>query len=56
MIRLYMDENVHGTITSGLRRRNIDVLTVQEDHRSGLPDPEVLDRAIELGRVPLLPG
>ncbi|MEM1369541.1 MAG: DUF5615 family PIN-like protein [Cyanobacteria bacterium P01_H01_bin.15] len=46
-----MDENVHGAITNGLRQRNIDVLTVQEDQRSGISDPEVLDRATELKRV-----
>ena len=30
---------------------NIDVLTVQEDNRSGLADPEVLKRAIALNRI-----
>lgn len=46
-----MDENVHGAITNGLRQRGIDVLTVQEDGKSGLPDPAVLDRAIALNRI-----
>lgn len=46
-----MDENVHGAITNGLRRRAIDGLTVQEDNRSGISDPEVLDRSTELSRV-----
>lgn len=46
-----MDENVHGAITIGLRQRAVDVLTVQEDHRSGITDSEVLDRATELQRV-----
>ena len=50
-IALYMDENVHRAITSGLRLRGVDVLTVQEDGRSGLADPLVLDRAAELRRV-----
>jgi predicted nuclease of predicted toxin-antitoxin system len=49
-LKLYLDENVHRAITAGLRLRGIDVLTVQEDGRRGLPDPEVLDRATELGR------
>ena len=31
--------------------RDIDVLTVQEDNRAGISDPEVLDRASELKRV-----
>ncbi|MEN8445176.1 MAG: DUF5615 family PIN-like protein [Cyanobacteria bacterium J06555_13] len=48
---IYMDENVHGAITNGLRQRGIDVLTVQEDDRSGIPDPAVLDRAISLNRL-----
>ena len=49
-LALYMDENVHRAITMGLRLRGIEVLTVQEDERSGATDPEVLDRATELGR------
>lgn len=50
-LALYMDENVHGAITNGLRQRQVDVLTVQEDNRTGIADPEVLDRATELQRV-----
>lgn len=50
-IRLYMDENVPRQIATGLRLRGIDILTVQEDDRSSLPDPQVLDRATELQRV-----
>jgi predicted nuclease of predicted toxin-antitoxin system len=50
-VKLYMDENVPRQITLGLRLRGLDVLTVQEDSRLGLPDPQVLDRATELQRV-----
>jgi hypothetical protein len=50
-IAFYMDENVHRGITDGLRIRNVDVLTVQEDERSGFQDPIILDRATELERV-----
>ncbi len=50
-LSLYMDENVPRQITVGIRLRGIDVLTVQEDGRAGLPDPQVLDRAMELQRV-----
>jgi Domain of unknown function (DUF5615) len=58
-VKLYMDEQVPRQITLGLRLRNIDVLTVQEDDRfpfreappSGLDDPNVLARATELQRV-----
>ena len=35
----------------GLRLRDIDVLTVQEDDRSGISDTLLLDRATELQRV-----
>ena len=51
MIALYMDENVEGQIVRGLRGRGIDVLTAEEDGRNETPDPEVLDRATELGRI-----
>ena len=34
-IAFYIDENVHRAITTGLRMRDVDVLTVQEDGRSG---------------------
>ena len=46
-----MDEHVPSAITDALRRRGIDVVSVQEDGRAGLPDPLVIDRATELGRV-----
>ena len=51
MIRFYMDENAHGGITSALRDRGLDILTVQDEGRQRTPDPQVLDRATELGRV-----
>lgn len=50
-LAIYMDEHVHMAITIGLRFRDVDVLTVQEDDRAGTPDPLLLDRATELGRV-----
>ncbi len=50
-LALYMDENVEGAITEGLRGRRVDVLIVVEDGRMGFPDPAVLDRAGELGRL-----
>ena len=50
-VTLYMDENVPRQITTGLRLRGIDVLTVQEDSRAGISDLEVLARATELKRV-----
>ncbi|MEK0178376.1 MAG: hypothetical protein EAZ78_01760 [Oscillatoriales cyanobacterium] len=50
-LALYMDEHIHSAITVGLRLRDVDVLTVQEDGRAGTPDTILLDRAMELGRV-----
>ena len=38
-ICFYMDENVPRQITTGLRLRGIDALTVQEDKLAGAPDP-----------------
>lgn len=51
MIALYMDENVHGAITRELRKRNIDILRIQDDGYMGRKDNEVLDRATTLARV-----
>ena len=48
---LYMDENVRGAITRGLKKLEVDVLTVQADDRIGIDDPEVLERATTLRRV-----
>jgi Domain of unknown function (DUF5615) len=50
-LALYMDEHIHVSITAGLRLRHVDVLTVQEDRRSGISDMLLLDRATELQRV-----
>jgi hypothetical protein len=51
MVTLYIDVHVHSAITVGLRSRGVDVLTAQEDGTGELDDPELLDRATELGRV-----
>ncbi|RMD52459.1 MAG: hypothetical protein D6835_01860 [Candidatus Thermofonsia bacterium] len=50
-IALYMDQHVPRAITVGLRMRGVDVLTAFEDGASELDDPDLLDRAGELGRV-----
>lgn len=50
-LKLYMDVHVPRSITVGLRLQGVDVLTAQEDGAARLPDPELLDRATELGRV-----
>lgn len=48
---LYMDVHVRRAITDGLRQRGMDVLTAQEDGTDRWKDEELLDRAMELGRV-----
>lgn len=50
-LSFYMDHNVFRAITDGLRLRGIDVLTALEDGTAEIPDPVLLDRATELGRV-----
>jgi uncharacterized protein with PIN domain len=46
-----MDHHVPRAITNGLRLRGVDVVTAYEDGAGELRDPELLDRAAELGRV-----
>jgi len=50
-VQFYMDHNVPRVITDGLRARGVDVITSYEDGTSDWDDPELLDRAAELGRV-----
>jgi predicted nuclease of predicted toxin-antitoxin system len=46
-----MDVHVRRPVTTGLRRRGVDGLTAQEDGTATLDDDELLDRALQLGRV-----
>jgi hypothetical protein len=50
-LALYMDEHVPSAIIRGLRDREVDVPTVQEDGLGETPDAVLLDRAYSLGRV-----
>ena len=50
-VALYMDHHVPAPITDGVRMRGVDALTAEEDGTRRLPDPDLLDRATELGRV-----
>lgn len=50
-VRFYMDVHVRRPVTTGLRRRGVDVLTAQDDGTARWDDDELLDRALELGRV-----
>jgi hypothetical protein len=46
-----MDVHVPQAIPHQLRRRNVDVLTAQEDDVTEIEDPELLRRSTTLGRV-----
>jgi hypothetical protein len=48
---LYLDEHIPSAVAAGLRHRGVDVLTVQEAGRAGLPDPEQLRFALSEQRV-----
>jgi len=50
-LALYMDVHVSAAITTGIRRRGIDVVTSQEDGTRQAADEELLGRATELGRI-----
>ncbi|HEX8130709.1 MAG TPA: DUF5615 family PIN-like protein [Pyrinomonadaceae bacterium] len=46
-----MDVHVRRAVTNGLRLRNVNVLTAQEDEAGEFDDPRLLSRATELGRI-----
>ena len=50
-VALYMDVHVPRAITVQLRLQGVDVLTSQDDGRTRVDDPILLDRATQLGRV-----
>ena len=50
-IQFYMDEHVQRAVTQGLRRRGVDVLTVQEAELLGVSDTKHLTRANTERRV-----
>jgi predicted nuclease of predicted toxin-antitoxin system len=50
-VRYYMDQNFHGNVTAGVRRRGIDRLTAGEDGRRAADDDLLLAHAVSLGRV-----
>jgi predicted nuclease of predicted toxin-antitoxin system len=53
MIRLLIDEDVHGDIVKGLRRRQptLDLVRVQDVGLRHTPDPLILEWAAQQGRV-----
>ena len=50
-LRYYTDVHIPAAITAGLRRRNIDVLTSQQDNTREADDEHLLARATALGRL-----
>jgi hypothetical protein len=50
-VAFYMDHHVPAAITEGLRKRDVDVLTAEEDGRSELDDETLLARATQLARI-----
>ena len=50
-IALYMDVHIPKPITVGLRLRDVDVITAQQDGADELSDPALLDRTTALQRV-----
>ncbi len=53
MLRLLIDEDVHGDIVNGLRRRHptLDLARVQDVGLRHTPDPLILEWAAQQGRV-----
>lgn len=50
-LRLYMDHHVPAAIARGLRARDLDVLTTEEDETTDWDDERPVERAESLGRV-----
>jgi uncharacterized protein DUF5615 len=50
-IRFYLDEHIPRAVAEGLRRRGLDVLTVQDARRTGASDADQLAFAFAQQRV-----
>jgi predicted nuclease of predicted toxin-antitoxin system len=50
-VALYFDVHIRAAVVEGLRLRDVDVLTAQEDGSAELDDPDLLNRAGALRRV-----
>ena len=50
-IKFYMDEHVAKAVTEGLRRRGVDLVTMQELGLHSANDRQHLERAVQEGRV-----
>ncbi|MEX2315710.1 MAG: DUF5615 family PIN-like protein [Pirellulales bacterium] len=51
MLGFYVDHQFQASVTRGLRRRGIDVMTTLDDGNEKLDDELLLTRATELARV-----
>jgi len=53
MLRLVSDENIHGDLVRGLRRKcpDVDIVRVQEVGLQGADDPVILEWAARDGRI-----
>jgi hypothetical protein len=50
-VALYMDVHIPKAITVGLRLRDVNIITAQEDKADNLSDSALLDRATSLQRA-----
>ena len=50
-VAVYMDVHVPASISEGLRRKQIDVRTAQDDSAGRMSDDDMLARATAVGRV-----
>ena len=50
-LTFYMDVHVPKPITDGLRHKNINVLTAQDDNAAEWSDSDLIDRATEFRRI-----
>ena len=50
-LAFYLDHHVPAAIADGLRQLQVDVLTVAEDGKADWNDDQLLERALELGRM-----
>jgi len=50
-LAVYMDVHVPASISEGLRRKQIDVRTAQDDSAGRMSDDDMLARATAVGRV-----
>lgn len=50
-LAVYMDVHVPASVSEGLRRKQIDVLTAQDDAAGRMADDDLLARTTAVGRV-----